>query len=102
LLLHGLPQASLSDFGKLFTLSETSASICVSTVSIVCIQHVGRPPIEAWRGLARIGFRTANVADGADGIFLGRANPDHPIPSSAFTTKVYIDAHGSKERLGTT
>jgi len=44
----------------------------------------------------------ADDADGADGIFWSRMNPDHPGSSSALTTEGDVDAQYPKECLRTT
>jgi hypothetical protein len=44
----------------------------------------------------------ADAADGADGIFGTRVDPDHPGSSAAFTTEGNVDAHYPQERLRTT
>jgi hypothetical protein len=44
----------------------------------------------------------ADDADGADGIFGPRMNPDHPGSSSAFTSEGDVDAQYPKECLRTT
>jgi hypothetical protein len=44
----------------------------------------------------------ADTADGADGLFGARADPDHPASSSTFTTELNVNAHDPQERLRTT
>src|SRR5262245_2204828 len=41
----------------------------------------------------------ADGADGADGTFGPRTDPDHPASSSAFTSEGNVDAQHPKERL---
>ena len=41
----------------------------------------------------------ADAADGADGIFECRANPDDPAAGAAFTTERDVDAQRPQERL---
>jgi hypothetical protein len=86
------------------------SGFCVSTVSIVC----GRAPRSMavvsgctyWtaRRLARpmIVIVIADDADGADGIFRPRMDPDYPGSSSPFTTEANVDAQYPKECLRTT
>jgi len=51
---------------------------------------------------ARVVIVIADDADGADGIFFPRTDPDHSGSSSAFTTKGDVDAQYPKECLRTT
>jgi hypothetical protein len=83
---------------------------CVSTVSIVCGLHPGSMAVVAgctyWPGRRLARPRNVIVvkggADGADGIFGARTDPDYPISSSAFTTEGDVDAYCRKECLCTT
>ena len=83
---------------------------CVSNVSIVGDPGPGSTALVAdctnWRRRrsvrSRIVIFVANDADGADGIFGPRVDPDHPGSSSAFTTEGDLDAQRAKERLHTT
>jgi hypothetical protein len=50
----------------------------------------------------RIVIMIADDADGADGIFWSRTDPDHSGSSSAFTTEGNVDTQCSKEWLRTT
>jgi len=73
---------------------------CVRTVSIVSGRAPGSTAVLAgctyWTGrrLARpmIVIVIADDADGADGIFWPRTDPDHSGSSSALTTKGDVDA----------
>jgi hypothetical protein len=73
---------------------------CVSTVGIACGGARGSMAIVAgctyWTGrrLARpmIVIVIADGADGADGIFRARMDPDYPGSSSPFTTEGDVDA----------
>jgi hypothetical protein len=73
---------------------------CVSTVSIVCGRAPGLMAVVAgctyWTGRRlprpRIVIVIADDADGADGIFWPRTDPDHSDSSSAFTTEGDVDA----------
>jgi hypothetical protein len=89
------------------TLPKTKAGFCVSTVSIVSGRDRGSVAVVAGgteRRLARprIVVWVADDADGADGIFRPRMNPDDPGSSSAFTTEGDVDAQYPKEWLRTT
>jgi hypothetical protein len=71
------------------TLPKTNAGFCVSTVSIVSGRDHGSVAVVAGgteRRLARprIVVCVADDADGADGIFRPRMDPDHSGSSSAF------------------
>ncbi len=54
------------------------------------------------RAPLQVPSRAADDADGADGIFRPRMNPDHPCSGSAFTTERNLNTPYSKERLRTT
>jgi hypothetical protein len=89
------------------TLPKTKAGFCVSTVSIVSGRDHGSVAVVAGgteRRLARprIVVCVADDADGADGIFRPRMDPDHSGASSAFTTEGNLNTPYSKERLRTT
>jgi hypothetical protein len=89
------------------TLPKTNAGFCVSTVSIVSGRDHGSVAVVAGgteRRLARprIVVCVADDADGADGIFRPRMDPDHSGSSSAFTTEGNLNSPYSKERLRTT
>jgi hypothetical protein len=77
------------------TLSKMKGGFCVSTVSIVsgrvpgstgvvagCIYYLGRRLAQP-----KIVIVGADDADGADGIFGPRMDPDHPGSGSTFTTE---------------
>jgi hypothetical protein len=80
-------------------LSKMKGSFCVSTVSFV-----GRPDPRStavvsgctdWPRRPFVRLRIVIIvadADGADGIFGPRMNPDHPGSTSAFTTEGDVDA----------
>src|SRR5262249_31680201 len=86
------------------------SGFCVSTVSIVCGRAPGSMAVVSgcsyWtaRRLARprVVIVIADDADGADGIFRHRTDPDHSGASSAFTTEGDVDAQYPKECLRTT
>jgi hypothetical protein len=91
-------------------LPVVKGGFCVSTVSIVCGRAPGSMAVVAgciyWTGrrLARprVVMVIADDADGADGIFWPRMDPDHSGSSSAFTTEGNLNSPYSKERLRTT
>jgi hypothetical protein len=83
-------------------------SFCVSTVSFVGRPDPGSMAVVSgctdWprRPFVRPGIVIIVAdADGADGIFGPRMNPDHPGSSSAFTTEGNVDTQYSKEWLRT-
>jgi hypothetical protein len=83
---------------------------CVSTVSIVCRRTRGSMAVVAgcayWTGRRltqrRVVIVIADDADGADGIFRPRMDPDYPGSSSPFTAEGNVDAQYPKECLRTT
>jgi len=62
-----------------------------------CTYWIGRPLARV-----RIVIVITDDADGADGIFWPRTDPDHSGSSSAFTTEGDVDAQCPKECLRTT
>ena len=85
-------------------LPEMKGSFCVSTVSIVGGRGLGSTAVVVGcaygRRLARQRIVIV-IADDADGIFRP-TDPNHPGPSSAFTTEGNVDAHYPQECLRTT
>ena len=81
-------------------LARVKGGFCVSTVSSVCGRESESMAAVAdciyWPGrlLARpkVVIIVADAADDADGIFVRRMDPDHPISSSAFTAEGNLDA----------
>src|SRR5262249_48914168 len=91
------------------TLSKMKGGFCVSTVSIVsgrvpgstgvvagCIYYLGRRLAQP-----KIVIVGADDADGADGIFGPRMDPDHPGSGSTFTTEGDVDAQHPQDCLCT-
>jgi hypothetical protein len=101
-------------WATVLTLTETSAGICVSTVSSVSVcgadlsDRARADPIARRRGASRAGCAqgcrdtapmVADGADGADGIFLSCTYSNDPGSSSAFATELNVDAKYPQERL---
>jgi hypothetical protein len=87
-----------------------NSGVCVSTVSSVCGRESESMAAVAgciyWPGRLsarpKVVIIVADAADGADGIFGRRTDPDHPGSSSAFASEGNNDTQCPKEWLRTT